>query len=76
MDIKKYRNAGGIDRVLRVVIASVLIYFGFINTALIGQTLIATLVGILGIVNILVAITGICPIYTIAGISTCPKSKT
>lgn len=75
MEIKKYRNAGGIDRVLRVVIAAVLIYFGFVNTTFIGQALIATIVGILGVINMLVAITGICPIYTIAGISTCPAKK-
>ena len=76
MNVKKYRNVGGIDRVIRVITALVLIYFGFINTALIGQALLATLIGIFGIVNILAAIIGICPVYAIAGINTCPARKT
>ena len=69
--IKKYRNAGTIDRILRVIIGVVLIYFGFINTSFISQGLLAVLVGAMGIVNISVAVSGICPVYTLAGISTC-----
>lgn len=73
--IRKYHNAGAIDRVLRTIIGAVLIYFGFINTSFIGQGLIAVLIGILGIVNILTAISGVCPVYTLAGISTCRPSE-
>lgn len=68
---KKYRNAGKLDRSLRVIMSIVLIYFGFINTGFISQALLATLIGIFGIINILVAVTGVCPVYTLAGISTC-----
>jgi len=75
MDIKKYRNIGGIDRAIRTVVTAIMIYYGFIDTALIGQTLISSLVGILGIFNGIVTIIGVCPAYTLAGISTCPKSQ-
>ncbi len=75
MNIKKYRNIGGIDRVIRTVITAIMIYYGFIDTTLIGQTLISSLVGILGIINGVVTIIGVCPAYTLAGISTCPKSQ-
>lgn len=69
--MKKYRNAGKLDRSLRVVMGAVLIYFGFIDASFISQSLLATLIGIFGVINILVAATGVCPVYTLAGISTC-----
>ena len=68
---KKYRNAGKLDRSLRVIMSIVLIYFGFIDTSFISQPLLATLIGIFGVSNILTAATGVCPLYTVAGISTC-----
>jgi len=73
--IKKYRNAGKLDRSLRVIMGIVLIYFGFINTGFISQVLLATLIGIFGIINILVAVIGVCPVYALAGISTCDSHK-
>lgn len=73
--IKKYRNAGGIDRSLRTIIGFVLIYFGFVDTSFIGQGLLAILIGIMGILNILAAVSGVCPAYTLAGISTCRSNK-
>mgnify|MGYP001577199734 FL=1 len=68
---KKYHNAGKLDRSLRVIMGSVLIYFGFIDTGFISQPLLAVLIGIFGIINILAAVTGVCPVYALAGISTC-----
>lgn len=69
--IRKYRNAGKLDRLLRTIIGIVLIYFGFINTGLIGQLVLTVLIGIFGIINLVVAVTGVCPVYTMAGINTC-----
>jgi hypothetical protein len=71
LTIRQYHNAGKLDRLLRTVIGSVFIYFGFINTGLIGQVVLTTLIGIFGIINLVVAVTGVCPVYTLAGISTC-----
>ena len=74
MELTKYRNIGGLDRAIRSVITVIMIYYGFVDTTLIGQTLISNLVGIFGIINGIATIVGICPAYTLAGISTCPKS--
>lgn len=73
--VRKYRNAGKLDRSLRVIMGIVLIYFGFIDTGFISQALLAVLIGIFGIINILVAATGVCPVYTLAGISTCDSHE-
>lgn len=73
--LHKYRNAGMLDRALRTIIGVVMIYFGFINTGLIGQVILAVLIGIFGIINILVAVTGVCPVYTLAGINTCTSRE-
>lgn len=72
---KKYRNAGKFDRSLRVIMGIVLIYFGFVDTGFIGQPLLAVLIGIFGVINILTAATGVCPLYTVASISTCDSHK-
>lgn len=71
---RKYRNAGTVDRIIRTIIGTVLIFFGFIDPGYIGQGFLAVLVGIMGLINILVAITAICPVYTLAGIRTCRAS--
>lgn len=71
LTIRNYHNAGKLDRLLRTVIGVVLVYFGFINTGLIGQAVLTTLIGIFGIINLVVAVTGVCPVYTLAGINTC-----
>ncbi len=72
---RKYRNAGKLDRSLRVMMGTVLIYFGFIDTSFISQPLLATLIGIFGVINILAAVTGVCPVYALAGISTCDSRE-
>ena len=60
-------NVGGIDRVLRIVI----------GLALIGLTLSGS-VGVwgwVGVVPLLTALAGTCPLYTVFGFSTCPMKK-
>jgi uncharacterized membrane protein YfcA len=60
-------NVGGIDRLLRVV-------FGI---ALIAMTLTGTIGvwGWIGVVPLLTAALGSCPLYTMLGMSTCPMKK-
>ncbi|HRD95192.1 MAG TPA: DUF2892 domain-containing protein [Rubrivivax sp.] len=61
-------NVGGIDRILRIVI----------GLALIALTLTGTIGvwGWIGVVPLLTAGLGICPLYSILGFSTCPiKAK-
>ena len=58
------KNAGSIDRVVRVIV----------GLALIAMTLTGTIGvwGWIGIVPIATAAMGFCPLYTLLGISTCP----
>lgn len=57
-------NVGGIDRIARIVIGLVLI----------GLTLMGTIGawGWIGVVPLLTAALGTCPLYTVLGFSTCP----
>ena len=58
------KNAGSIDRVIRVVV----------GLALIGMTLTGAIGvwGWIGIVPIATAAMGFCPLYTLLGMNTCP----
>ena len=60
-------NEGTIDRALRVIA----------GLALIGLTATGTLGawGYIGVVPLLTGIIGICPAYSIVGLSTCPMKK-
>ena len=60
-------NEGTIDRILRVIA----------GLALIALTLTGTLGvwGWIGVVPLLTGIIGICPAYSIFGLSTCPMKK-
>ena len=61
-------NVGGIDRILRIVIGLVLIALTLSGT--IGVW------GWIGVVPLLTAGLGTCPLYSVLGFSTCPvKSK-
>ncbi len=61
-------NVGGIDRILRAVI----------GLALIALTLAGTIGvwGWIGMVPLLTAALGFCPLYTVLGFSSCPMEKT
>jgi hypothetical protein len=63
---------GSADRILRIIIAAVLawLYFSGTVTGTIGIILVA-----LGGVFVLTSLVGLCPLYTIFGISTCPRKK-
>ena len=63
-------NVGGVDRVLRIIIGLVLIAYaiplGFPHTGW-------NWVGWIGVVPLLTALVGFCPLYSIIGVSTCPR---
>lgn len=68
-------NMGKIDKAVRLVIGCVLIYLGFIDRTIIPDSMIAIIVGIIGVINIVVASVGVCPAYSMANISTAPKDS-
>jgi len=63
-------NMGGLDRVLRVLIAIAIaiLYFTGVITGTLGIVLL-----VVGAVFLLTSIVGFCPLYAIFGIRTCPK---
>ncbi len=60
-------NVGGIDRILRLVAGLVLIALTLTGT--IGVW------GWIGVVPLLTAALGFCPLYTVLGFSSCPMKK-
>ena len=65
-----YRNMSQTDRIIRIVLSSVFIYVGFFQAERIGDVFLAYFLGGFGVLNLVVAILAICPVYAIAGIST------
>lgn len=67
-----HANVGLIDRVARVVIGLLLVAFaipiGFPNTGW-------NWIGWIGVIPILTAIVGICPAYSLIGLSTCSRKS-
>lgn len=66
------QNVGGIDRILRILVGVVLIAFalGFVAPGT-GYNWL----GWIGVVPLLTALIGNCPLYSILGVSTCPVKK-
>lgn len=65
-------NVGNVDKILRIIVGLVLIAYaiplGFPKTNW-------NWVGWIGVVPIITALIGNCPLYSILGISTCPLKK-
>ncbi|MFC3118373.1 YgaP family membrane protein [Jhaorihella thermophila] len=58
------RNEGTLDRILRVILGLALISIVFVGPQ--------TPWGWIGLIPLLTGLVGICPLYSILGISTCP----
>jgi hypothetical protein len=60
-------NVGGIDKILRIVV----------GIALIAMTLMGVIGawGWIGVVPLLTGLFGVCPLYSIVGMNTCPLRK-
>ena len=64
------KNEGNIDRILRVVVGALLIIGYFMN----GDGAYSWLY-LLGIIPLVTGLIGICPVYSMLGISTCPMKE-
>ena len=64
------KNMGTADRIIRVVLAAVFayLYFGGVVTGTLGIVLL-----VLGGVFVLTSLISFCPLYTLVGLSTCPR---
>jgi hypothetical protein len=61
-------NVGGFDRGFRLIVGLALLSLVFIGPK--------TLWGLIGLVPLLTAFAGFCPLYRIFGLSTCPVQRT
>lgn len=61
------KNAGTIDRVLRITVG-----IGLLAIAFVGPQ---TPFGYLGIIPLTTGLMGWCPLYTLCGLNTCPLSS-
>lgn len=59
-----------LDRIMRVFIGGSLIYLGFIGQTVISNDVLRTVLGVIGLLNIVAATLGICAMYFLANIST------
>lgn len=59
-------NEGKIDRTIRILVGLALLSLVFVGPQ--------TLWGLVGLVPLLTGLAGVCPIYRIFGLSTCPLS--
>lgn len=66
----RFRNLNQVDQLIRLAIAGVCIYFGFIDSSALNDRLLALCVGIFGVLNVIAGVMGFCPVYKLAGINT------
>jgi hypothetical protein len=66
------KNMGAADRTIRILIAIAIAVAYF--TGMIGGAL-AIVLGIIAMVFVLTSLVGMCPIYSLLGISSCPHSQ-
>ncbi|WYI67632.1 DUF2892 domain-containing protein (plasmid) [Thioclava sp. GXIMD4216] len=66
------RNMGKTDRALRVIVAVVLLVLAI--AGILPAGLLKILAVIVALVFIVTSLIGTCPLYTIVGIRTCPRS--
>ena len=68
------KNMGGIDRVLRLVVGVLLIYYGLVDTAVVENHVVRYLMAGFGVINIGTALVAFCPMYLLANLSTAAKT--
>jgi hypothetical protein len=63
-------NMGPLDRVIRVILGAALLWF-----ALFAAPMGYNWLGWIGVVPLLTALVGICPLYSILGVNPCPAKR-
>ena len=65
--MKLEKNVGMADRILRFGVSTFMIYLAFFDNSLIQDQLAAIVLGVFGIIIMLSAIVGACPLYGLVG---------
>ncbi|MFO1456772.1 MAG: DUF2892 domain-containing protein [Steroidobacteraceae bacterium] len=63
------KNVGGLDKIVRIVAG-----LGLLGFALLSDSPMRAW-GFIGIVPLLTATLGVCPLYSLVGLNTCPVKK-
>ena len=63
-------NVGTVDRVIRIIVGLALLWY-----ALLAPASGYNWVGWIGVIPIVTALVGICPLYSILGVNTCPAKR-
>ena len=69
------KNLHPLDRILRGIIGVLVIVFALFNGDYLEEPILEILLGIFGLLNLISLVSSWCPIYHIAGISTCKIKK-
>ena len=64
------KNVGSIDKIIRLVIGAALLWY-----ALLAAPTGYNWIGWIGVIPIITALVGVCPLYSILGMSTCPVKR-
>lgn len=72
--MKMKKNMGGIDRALRILIAALLLYIGFVAEPS-SSSVLHWVAIIIAVIFVITSIFGSCPIYRIFGLKTCRDCK-
>ncbi len=67
------KNVGYLDMGLRVALAAALFYVGFVPNPIVTSGTSQLVLGCFGFVPLLTALLRWCPLYSIIGMSTCPR---
>lgn len=69
------KNVGRYDQAIRFFFSLFMIYIGFIDEQFITDLLITNIIGVIGIVNLIVSFTRVCPLYILTDINTCKDEE-
>ncbi len=69
------RNEGILDRIVRVGLGMVLLPSGLLLLGIFHSNVLGLLAAGLGVIGLITGFTGVCPTYTLFGISTLEKEK-
>lgn len=70
MKIKFERNMGKFDRVLRAGVSFLMIHYGFFSDYLFSDAVARLALGSVGVLHLILVISGFCPLYVLAGFNT------
>ncbi|WP_161973731.1 YgaP family membrane protein [Hwanghaeella grinnelliae] len=63
------KNMHILDSALRLVLGGILVWAGFFDSSFIANTWVSVAVGLFGVLNVVSAVIGFCPVYHLAGLS-------